>query len=194
MASPFIARLAILTLIGVGAGTVHSYIRPVAVRPKAPPVTIPVTTPAPETPGGSAANPDSNPNANPNAAAPITPPAPQGLGLEISVAQAFDLYQQGRPFLDSRNLADYTKSHVEGAFWLPAEAFSGGKVPAALNYLDPSLEVVIYCSGGHCDASHNLAILLQQAGFARCHIMTDGLPGWVSAGHAVASGAPEGLE
>lgn len=191
MPSPFIARLAILTLIGVGAGTVHSYIRPVVVRPKAPPPPVSITVP--ETPGGQASTPDTNPGAS-SAAAPITPPAPQGLGLEISVAQAFDLYQQGRPFLDSRNLADYTKSHVEGAFWLPAEAFSGGKVPAALNYLDPSLEVVIYCSGGHCDASHNLAILLQQAGFARCHIMTDGLPGWVSAGHAVAAGAPEGLE
>lgn len=186
MAHTLIPRMAILALLGVGAGTVHSYLRPVQVLPKSQAPAPPTYTSSPAGVG------DAGPGTT--STTPTTPQAQQSLEFEISVPQAFELYQQGRPFLDARNLDDFTKSHVEGAFWLPAEAFSGGRIPAAMNYLDPALEVVIYCSGGHCDASHNVAILLQQAGFKRCHIMTDGLPGWVSAGHAVAAGKPEGME
>lgn len=180
MGTTIVGRIAILALLAIAIGAAHSMVRPVSVRPK-PPEPI-----APITPTDTTSH-TSNP-------APIEPPTPAALGLELSVDQAKALYHEGRTFVDARSREDYTASHVEGAFWLNAESFSGGKVPPVLNYLDPTQPLVIYCSGGHCDASHNLAILLQQAGYAQCHIMTDGLPGWTNAGLPVASGPPENLE
>lgn len=160
-------RVATIALAGVIAGGVHSFIHePLKLRPDAP-------LPPPHPPAT-----DAHP-ASPHAA----------LGLEISIDESWALFQAGTPFIDARRLEDYTAGHVEGAFWIAPEAFLRG-VPEALNFLDPNGQVVIYCSGGNCDASHNLATLLQQAGFTRCHIMKDGYPVWAAAGRPTATGQP----
>lgn len=177
-------KAAVLAAIGVSAGALHLSQRPVQLKPQAPePAPAPVV-PAP-------APPDSVTPAGVQTPTPAPAAQPAQIGLDISVEQAWEFFQQGKPFLDARSEKDYTESHVEGAFWMPPENFSGGKLPEALRYLDPADVVVIYCSGGNCDASHNLAILLQQAGFKRCHVLKDGLPGWTGAGHPTATGKPE---
>lgn len=111
--------------------------------------------------------------------------APTGLGLNISVAEAWELFQQGTPFIDARLKPDYDESRVMGAFHNPP---AGGLRPEVIRFLDPSRPVVIYCGGGDCKDSENLAILLQQMGFTRLHIMKDGFPAWRSAGHPVEGG------
>ncbi len=111
------------------------------------------------------------------------------LGLDITIPQAFSLYQQGGiMFLDARRKDEFEAGHVDGALLLSTEHFGRGGVPATVGVLDKTQPVVVYCGGGACDASKNLVIMLQNFGFTRFHIMTDGFPAWQQAGHPVASG------
>lgn len=107
------------------------------------------------------------------------------LGYEVSVAQAHELFQLGVPFLDARHEDDFEKGHVQGATRVAADEYPSRAGEFATYAPGP---VVIYCSGGQCDASHNLAKLMQQAGFNTLHIMTDGYPGWQAAGFPTATG------
>ena len=126
-----------------------------------------------------------------NASQPSTPPqspapADEKLGYEISVAQAHSLFELGITFLDARHEEDFEKGHVQGAIRIAADEFAARA--AEIMPLLPG-PVVIYCSGGQCDASHNLAKLLVEAKFTQVHIMTDGFPGWEHAGFPTAKGA-----
>ena len=100
------------------------------------------------------------------------------LGLEITVDQAFALFQMGTPFLDARHDAEFNAGHVTNAIRMTSDEFlpRAGEVMGFM----PG-PVVIYCTGGDCDASHNLAKVLQQAGFTQLHIMKDGYPAWAAA-------------
>jgi rhodanese-related sulfurtransferase len=119
----------------------------------------------------------------PSAAA--APTEPSGPGLNITIAQAWDLFQRGVPFIDARLKKEYEQGRVMGAFHNPP---AGGLRPDVVRFLDPAQPVVIYCGGGDCKDSENLAILLRQMGFTRLHIMTDGFPAWQAAGHPVEAG------
>jgi rhodanese-related sulfurtransferase len=169
-----IQRACVIAFAGLMAGGVHSALpTPLKLRPAAPPPPQIVTTARPNDPN-------------------LPTPQPQALGLDITTPQAWELFQSGAAFIDARRRDEYLAGHVQGAFYLPSEVFyeSGGS-PEALNYLAKDQVLVIYCGGGACDASHNTAKLLQQAGFPRTHVMKDGYPSWTSAGHPIATGAPD---
>lgn len=169
-----IQRACVIAFAGLVAGGVHSALHPpIKLRPDAPPPLPPART----TTGD---------------AAPTTTPA-QVLGLDITTPQAWDLFQQGAAFADARRRDEYEAGHVQGAFFLPSDLFyeAKGGLPEALNYIAKDQVIVIYCGGGACDASHNTAKLLQQAGYLHTHVMKDGYPSWVAAGHPTASGAPD---
>lgn len=125
-------------------------------------------------------------------------PVPVG-GAEAGASDTFiDLAQAKRfydsleaDFIDAREPAQFRPGHIPGAYNLTQADFLGSVTPEALEYLDPARSVVIYCDGGDCHASENVAILLQQAGFTSIRIMTDGFPAWVAAGYDVES-SPEG--
>ncbi|GJQ28495.1 MAG: hypothetical protein HBSAPP03_03790 [Phycisphaerae bacterium] len=156
----------VIIFLGVAAGAVHSALRP-------------LDAPRAALPSGDAGTP--------------TASDPGGLvhGQEIDLAKAWELFQAGTPFADARFLEDYEKGHVEGAFWITTDQFMNGKVPAALDFLDKSSWIVIYCTGGNCDASHNVAEFLRLVGFGKCLIMKDGYQPWAEAGHPTAIGKPE---
>lgn len=109
-------------------------------------------------------------------------------GPDITIPQAFRLFSANTAFVDARRRDEFEAGHVQNAFWMPADALTGGKRSEAMDFLVPDQPVVIYCGGGECDASKNVAALLQQGGFTQCLIMTDGYPGWVAAGHPTATG------
>jgi rhodanese-related sulfurtransferase len=119
---------------------------------------------------------------------PATTQAEAPLGVNITVAQAFALYQKGEIFLDSRRKDEYEAGHVDGSLHLSTEHFGRGATPVTIGSLDKARPVIVYCGGGACDASKNLVIMLQNFGFTRFHIMTDGFPAWQQAGHPVAIG------
>ncbi|MEI7658375.1 MAG: rhodanese-like domain-containing protein [Phycisphaerae bacterium] len=170
-------RACTIALLGVVVGGVHSLSRPISLKPAAP---------EPLSPEGGRTAPGPTP---PTAASGGTVAA-SGKEGDITLAQARALYQQGVMFVDARSLAEFTASHVEGAVHLPLEALEGGTRPAALDVLDPSAKVVIYCGGGDCHASHDVAIRLNGLGFRNCYVMTEGFPGWKAAGYEVTGGAP----
>ena len=131
----------------------------------------------------------------PDAGTPATEePAPSGaIGFEVSIAEAFILYEQaGAQFLDARTPEEYDEGHVQGAFFMTPDMLREG-YPRALEVLSTDVPTVIYCVGGDCDASHNVAKYLQDFGYQRLHIMTDGYPAWVDAGHPTEAGAEQRL-
>lgn len=167
--------LALVAVAGV-VGALHSIARPVQVELRAP---APVPThadPAPQAPAIDAAD------------VPV-PSTAATLDVHISLAQARSLYESGETdFIDAREPFEYEPSHIPGAYNLTQADFAGGKAPPVLEFLDPARPVVIYCGGGTCHASENVAILLQQAGFTSIHIMTDGFPAWTAAGYETDAG------
>ncbi|MBX3410651.1 MAG: rhodanese-like domain-containing protein [Phycisphaeraceae bacterium] len=177
---PLLSRASMIILAAVIAGGVHSMYKPVRVRPVDPGPMITLPSPAPVTADGTRA---------PTGDAPAVAATPAAMGLEITVAQALDLYNDGAQFLDARSLREYEAGHVEGAFHLAADTFNTATGQRVVGMLDRSQILVVYCGGGACDASHNLVILLQQAGYMRCHVMTDGYPAWLQAGLPVGEGA-----
>lgn len=160
-AAQILQRAMVIVCVGVLAGAVHS-----ARSERSRPATVAQRAPA--------QTPESRRHEN-----------------EIDLARAWELYQRGTPFIDARYLEEYEQGHVAGAFWIAASQFMNGGRPAAMDYLDPSAPVVIYCSGGHCDASHNVGEFLGMAGFSQCLIMKDGYAAWAAAGHPVEQGKPE---
>lgn len=140
--------------------------------------------------------PTPSPSTDP-APAPIQPEqAAAPLDVRITLAQAKALYDSlAADFIDAREPHEFAPGHIPGAYNLTQAHFAGSKTPEALEILDPSRPVVIYCGGGECHASENVAILLQQAGFTSIHIMIDGFPAWVAAGYeseAAFDDSPEG--
>jgi rhodanese-related sulfurtransferase len=57
------------------------------------------------------------------------------------------------------------------------------------NSMPPGDTVVIYCVGGECDASHNVARRLAQIGFTDLRIMGVGYTDWVNAGFPIEEGS-----
>lgn len=180
-ATPLIPQVFVICGVGALAGLSYSCFHdPLVLKPtlNAP---TPLPTPAPTGDATTAAP-------TPDAAA-----QPAALGLDISVDQAKALFDAGAPFIDARHRDEYDAGHVAGAFHMTADQLTGGKTPEVLNFLDPAKPLVIYCGGGACDASHNVAALLQQLGFTQFHIMNDGYPGWTAAGHPTGTDNPLGL-
>jgi rhodanese-related sulfurtransferase len=179
-------RMCTVAMAGVVIGSAHSLMVPIRLTPEAPPpltsgtaavagTTVPVAAAGAVTPAGSGA-----------VAAPATVNT-----LDITLAQARELYQSGVMFADARSLDEYTAGHVEGAVHLPLDAFSGGVRPVALDALDPAQKVVIYCGGGDCHASHDVVIRLNALGYKLCYVMKEGFPAWQGAGYEVAQGGPQ---
>jgi len=116
------------------------------------------------------------------------------LGLDISLEDAKALFDMGYPFVDARPPDEFDESHVQGAFYLTADMLTSGDEPPVLMMLDPSLPVVVYCTGGDCEASHDVVTYLQPFGYTSLHVMVDGFPAWRDAGYPTEIGPETRLE
>ena len=169
--------LTILALAAIFAG-IDVYRRPPQLTvkiPIAPPVAIPVTPPL------------TSPNTQTSVVIPPTA-APAALELEITTAQAKTLFDEGTTFLDARLAREYAAEHIRFALHLDSNELGSPEASAVLSKLTPTQRLVIYCGGGDCHASHNLAIFLQQAGYTSLHIFKDGFPAWKTAGYETSAG------
>jgi rhodanese-related sulfurtransferase len=171
-----IARAGLITTVGIIAGAAHSWIVPVSMRLDASPTVDVAPAQASAGQGVAAAQP-----------APA-----EALGAHITLAQAKSLFDSGSIFVDAREDHERSVGTIAGSVHLTASMVSSGTGADAMAMLDPAQPVVIYCAGGTCDASENLAILLRQAGFTRLHIFHDGFPAWKDAGFPVEAVAAEG--
>jgi rhodanese-related sulfurtransferase len=94
--------------------------------------------------------------------------------------------EKGALFLDARPIDFYKMEHIPGALPLPEPDFS-----AAFARLEPrlrtSFDIVVYCSGWGCEASHIVAAKLRERGI-HAAILHEGWPAWTGAGYPTKSG------
>jgi rhodanese-related sulfurtransferase len=94
--------------------------------------------------------------------------------------------EKGALFLDARPEAFYRMAHIPGALSLPEEEFE-----AAFSRLEPrlrsSLDVVVYCAGFGCEASHVVARKLKERQIPAV-VLNEGWPAWEEARYPTRSG------
>lgn len=181
-----------IAFMGIAIGSVHSWMTPVVLRPdvKALESTI-LPGPGPSSAQGQTPiQPDSGAQTKP--IVPLVHPAPEhghssstppaepantgvALGFEIKSEQAKLLFDMGTPFIDAREPQFFAQGHVERAMNMTADQVIPNAAELVRYRPGP---IVVYCSGGDCDASHHVATRLQTLGFTQIHIMIDGYPGW----------------
>ncbi len=184
----------VLALIGLAAiaGGVHSLVVPVHLEREGGGFTIPgqdgaedTTPPTPTGPAGGSADAPSEEGAAP---APPTGAAEQGGKISLDFASRLhEKFLAGEPilFLDARNPEDFAGGHIEGALNMPHSRLSGGDgLDEMAMYATPGdgTLLVVYCTGGDCEASEDAAILLEAAGYDNIAIMADGYDAWHDAG------------
>ena len=167
-----LSSMCVLTAVGVLAGVVDSACRK-------------LVDPLPETPrtGAPAQGAQPAPGDTSGPAEHAGPASP--LGLDIGLADAKRFYDQGVPFLDARPDHEWVLGTISGAIHLPPAQFNTDKTNAILVAIDMQRPVVIFCAGGECDDSRNLAALMKAYGYTQLHILTDGFPAWQKAGYDV---------
>ncbi|HHN78008.1 MAG TPA: rhodanese-like domain-containing protein [Phycisphaerales bacterium] len=204
----------VLALIGLAtiAGGVHSLVVPVHLERESGGFTIPGENEAGQSedasrpaPSGSAEDSANDPSAAdaPSAGASDETNAAQAAGAaepagKISLDLASRLHEKflaGEPilFLDARNPEDFNAGHIEGALNMPHARLSGGDgLDEMALYASPGdgTLLVVYCTGGECEASEDAAILLEAAGYDNIAIMADGYDAWHDAGLPVEEPAP----
>lgn len=100
------------------------------------------------------------------------------------------LQQPGTVLVDARSTYEYKLGHIPGALNLPADGFD-----PAFPKLQPQLKdaklIIVYCSGGSCGTSEEVAKKLIQKGLTgnRVAIFQGGLPGWMEANLPIQTGA-----
>ncbi|MGD1915307.1 MAG: rhodanese-like domain-containing protein [Phycisphaerales bacterium] len=192
----FVGRVAILIVVIVAAATVNSMQWPIYrdiadIRARTGATAIepaPTSEPSAEE-SDPASVPDDGVDPDAGQAEPATAEPPVAAVEEdlpdyyISIADAFELWDEGMPFVDARTENERVVGTVEGAFHLETRNFIDFSADAILNQMDPVFPVVVFCGGGECDASENVAKRLIGWGFEEVYIMHEGFGAWADAGH-----------
>jgi rhodanese-related sulfurtransferase len=104
----------------------------------------------------------------------------------IEAPEAKARLDRGALFLDARPADFYKMGHIPRALPLPEPDFE-----RAFAGLEPRLRhhfnLVVYCSGYGCEASHIVARRLREKGI-HAAILNEGWPAWTDAGYPVTSG------
>jgi rhodanese-related sulfurtransferase len=118
--------------------------------------------------------------ADPGATAPDSLFVPSDTAYEVKLNTVSGLYMKRSKFnihfLDAREPKLYDAGHITGSTNIPFEqlkAFADtlGKMPKTDLY-------VLYCDGGDCHLSHDLADYMLANGFKRCAVYTGGWNEW----------------
>ncbi len=186
------ARACAIALAGLLLGAGHSWRTPVLFEVDREKLVATDISTLPVVRGGSAPSGAGGAPTQLAAAKSDTPPKPdaapaQTLGYEITIDQAHALYERGVFFIDARVEHELARGMVDQAIWIPADDIPK-HVQKAMHLLPGP--VVIYCGGGSCDASHNVAKYLQGAGFTQVHVMTEGFPAWTARAFPTTKHAP----
>jgi rhodanese-related sulfurtransferase len=105
---------------------------------------------------------------------------------EIEAAEAKARHEKGALFLDARGAEFYAMGHIPGALSLPEADFERA-FPPLEDTLRRRFDIVVYCSGYGCEASHLLARSLRERGI-QAVILHEGWPAWTDAGYPVKEG------
>ncbi|HWL93414.1 MAG TPA: rhodanese-like domain-containing protein [Phycisphaerae bacterium] len=158
----------LIVVAGIGAGVVANatwydqrWIR--QRRPITNTAVNPVTKASDSSTDGDSAEKDrttSQPVAGEKASAVADPCAPQAGDKPGTVRMECVLHlleSGGAVFIDAREEKDYAESHLRGSLFLPSSAIYANYQNIEAAGVQPEDLVVIYCGGGDCEASHNVA-------------------------------------
>lgn len=157
-------------------------------------------TPSPE-PDRTPAVPVAETAAPPAVAPPEAPasaeePLPEipdlGRPLQMQLPAVKRFFDAGAAVIvDARDHEEYAAGHITGAVHLPYEEVITD--PARLEAFDPhGKPIIIYCGGGTCEVSMNLAFAMIQAGKSRLLVFMGGYPEWEAAGYPITKGPAPG--
>jgi len=120
-----------------------------------------------------------------------TPPHADRPWVEIAPEQAKSLFDRGAIFIDARRSAAYREGHVRGARSIPVwESDADARVAAFVGEgHDANAPIVVYCSGGDCEDSHELAQKLWGVTFDNVSVYKEGFPDWQKHGWPIARGS-----
>lgn len=100
----------------------------------------------------------------------------------ITLAEAEDLWRAGEAaFIDARTADLYREGHVPRALSAPARE-AEESLPSFFERLPLEGALAVYCEGGDCQSSLNLAKRLYQAGFRDIRVLSGGWEEWKKAG------------
>ena len=85
--------------------------------------------------------------------------------------------------IDARDVEEYSNSHIEKAINIPYNNYED--FFNVLDSLPPEQLYIIYCSGGLCNDSRDLASIMYELGFKTVFIYEGGFPEWKEKGYAV---------
>jgi rhodanese-related sulfurtransferase len=132
--------------------------------------------------------------------APTDPPSPMDalamLGISrMSLADCRDLLGSDfAVFVDARKLEDYVEGHIRGAVHLHHYT-SSAQIDGVRPILEASPVVIVYCNGGDCEDSINLAVdLVSLYGIpsGSVNVFEAGFEAWKEAELPIATGEERG--
>jgi rhodanese-related sulfurtransferase len=94
----------------------------------------------------------------------------------------FYLEQPGTLMVDARSPEEFALGHIPGSLNLPADEYEAA-YPKVAAKLKAAKLLIVYCSGGSCGTSEEVALKLLEGGYKEnsVAIFADGLPGWMRA-------------
>ncbi|MBI2212645.1 MAG: rhodanese-like domain-containing protein [Acidobacteria bacterium] len=114
-------------------------------------------------------------------------PHPDVAYVEITNADAMQLWHEKAIFIDARRTDVFNQGHIAGSRSMPVwEADINDRIRAFFDEVTNQQQpIVVYCSGGNCEDSHMLADKLWGAGYENVLVYKDGFPAWQRMGGAV---------
>jgi len=106
---------------------------------------------------------------------------------QVESAEAKGLIQKGALALDARPLWAYEAGHIPSALPFPEDDKFDEHFAALEPQLRSNLNVIVYCAGFGCEASHIVARKLKQHGIPAV-VLNEGWPAWTDAGYPIRTG------
>jgi rhodanese-related sulfurtransferase len=118
---------------------------------------------------------------------PVVPDLDQP--IEVKLASVKKFFDAGAAVIvDAREAPEYAEGHIPGALSVPFE--DAVAKPALIEpFKKVGKPIILYCSGGDCELSKDLAKNMLAEGIRKVLVFTDGFPGWKAAGYPVETGA-----
>ncbi len=102
--------------------------------------------------------------------------------LTVTYEQVLKLLQDPQVlFVDARPPEEYEAGHIDNAVNIYALEFED-HIPQILEW-DPDQLIIVYCGGGTCELSHDLAQDLKNFGFTRVFVYSGGWQEWSQKQH-----------
>jgi rhodanese-related sulfurtransferase len=117
---------------------------------------------------------------------PVVPDLDQPIEVKLPFVKRFH-DAGGAVFVDAREASEYEEGHIAGALSVPFD--DAVRKPTLLEpFKKAGKPLILYCSGGDCELSKDLARNMLAEGIRKVLVFTDGYPAWKAAGYRVETG------